>query len=90
MLTTSNLQENTADTFQWKGSFHRLLVGHRRFFFKESNKNPGGTTLVQNEDIRGPLAFMFKDGEKGQGKIARDAMRKFNLDIKARMESFTL
>jgi hypothetical protein len=30
---------------------------------------------------------MFKDGEKGQGKIARDAMRKFNADLKARAES---
>ena len=41
---------------------------------------------MQDEDIKGLLAFMFEKGEKGQGKIARDAMRKFNEDLKARVE----
>jgi len=79
--------ENSPATFQWKGNFgHGLVVGHRRFFFKESQAHPGWTTLVQDEDIKGLLAFMFEKGEKGQGKIARDAMRKFNEDLKARVE----
>jgi hypothetical protein len=63
-----------------------LLVGHRRFFLKKSDKTLGGTTLVQNEDIKGLLVFLFKKNE-GHGKDAREAMTKFNEQLKARVES---
>jgi hypothetical protein len=85
--STYYIQENTPATFQWRGRFGGiLLVGHRRFYFKKSEKTPGGTTLLQEEDIDGLLAFMFKR-DSGQGKIARDAMEKFNIEIKARAEA---
>ncbi|KAK4039756.1 hypothetical protein C8A01DRAFT_46859 [Parachaetomium inaequale] len=78
---------NTPATFEWRGRFMGvLLIGQRRFFFKKSEKTPGGTTLVQNEDIKGALAFLFKKNE-GQGKIAREAMAQFNQEIKARAEA---
>jgi hypothetical protein len=80
-------QTNTPATFEWRGRFMGvLLIGQRRFFFKKSEKTPGGTTLVQNEDIKGALAFLFKKNE-GQGKIAREAMAQFNAEIKARAEA---
>lgn len=63
-----------------------LLIGDRRFYFKESKKTPGGTTLAQSEDIKGLLAFMFTENSK-QGKIAKEAMEGFNVDIKAKVES---
>ncbi|KAH6651342.1 hypothetical protein F5144DRAFT_609114 [Chaetomium tenue] len=79
--------ENTPINFEWRGRFGIiLLVGHRRFFLKKSETIPGGTTLMQNEDIKGLLAFLFKKNE-GHGKDAREAMTKFTEQLKARVES---
>ncbi|KAL2136482.1 hypothetical protein VTI74DRAFT_3501 [Chaetomium olivicolor] len=78
--------ENTPSTFRWRGSFHGLLIGHRQSAFEESAKSPGGTTLVQTEDIDGVLYFVFKKKAK-QRKIFRESVRRFNLDIKATVES---
>ncbi|KAH6853169.1 hypothetical protein B0I37DRAFT_304524 [Chaetomium sp. MPI-CAGE-AT-0009] len=79
--------ENTPTRFEWRGRFGIvLLVGHRRFFLKKSEKTPGGTTLVQNEDIKGLLAFLFRKNE-GHGKDMRDSMTKFNEQLKSRVES---
>ncbi|GAB1313415.1 hypothetical protein MFIFM68171_03625 [Madurella fahalii] len=79
--------ENTPSKFEWRGKVGKVLViGHRRFYFHDSEKTPGWTRLVQSEDISGWLAFMFKKDSGGQGKIARDAMTKFNEEIKTRAE----
>jgi hypothetical protein len=50
-----------------------------------SEKIPGGTMLVQEDDISGILSFLFKPNYK-KGKRARKAINKFNIDIKMRVE----
>jgi len=62
-----------------------LFVGEHQFYFKESDKTPAGTTLVQKEDFSGLLSFLQRPGWKfaiqTQGNF-----EKLNQDIKAAAE----
>jgi hypothetical protein len=45
--------------FAWRGSFYGLVIGEHIFQFLDSEENPGGTKLIQTEDITGVLQFLF-------------------------------
>jgi len=86
LLTLALPQENTNETFQWRGSFYGLVVGHHQFYFKNSTKTPSGTTFVQTEDFNGILAWMFGPTQS-YGKKTSAEFKSFNEDLKARVES---
>lgn len=44
---------------QWRGSVSVLFSGTHYFWFSPSEETPGGTTLVQGEDVGGLLAFLL-------------------------------
>ena len=54
------VQENLSDRFQWEASFYGLISGKHTFYFSPSDKNPGGTSFIQAEDLRGPLALLLR------------------------------
>lgn len=78
-MTRWQFQQNTPNVFSWSGSFYGLIVGRHIFQFLESEMNPGGTRLVQTEDISGPLQFLFEPWwPEWLGGIERVATNKFN------------
>ena len=79
------MMENSTDTFAWEGSLYGLLVGKHEFHFSPSKKNPGGTTMIQIENFRGLLAFMFAPGWSGRESTLKN-WNEFFADLKKEVE----
>jgi hypothetical protein len=62
-----------------------MLLGTHQFHFSPSQKTPGGTTLVQQEDFTGPLAVLFRPGWS-MGTQTQGNFEAFNRDLKAAVE----
>ncbi|KAF9876379.1 activator of hsp90 atpase 1 family protein [Colletotrichum karsti] len=77
--------ENTEELFKWDGSIPLLFSGQHSFYFKPSDKTPGGTTWVQVEDFSGLLAFLMKP-VFGFTKTTLKNWREFDEDIKKESE----
>lgn len=77
--------ENSPQEFRWTGSPYGLFVGEHSFQFEPSVKTPGGTRLVQKEEISGLLSFIFREGWAMERKM-KAGFEGFNEDLKRRVE----
>jgi hypothetical protein len=83
-------RENTPNVFSWRGSFYGLVIGEHIFQFLESETNPGGTKMIQTEDITGVMQFLFApwfpEWLGGINKVSLDRFNLLNGNLKERAE----
>ena len=77
--------ENTETSFKWLGSLPYIFSGAHSFLFQPSEKTPGHTTFVDNEDFSGLLSVLMLPSLMGGGTKAN--FEKFNEDLKKRVET---
>ncbi|KAL0941720.1 activator of hsp90 atpase 1 family protein [Colletotrichum truncatum] len=77
--------ENSTELFKWNGVVPLLFSGAHSFYFRPSNKTPGGTTMTQLEDFSGFLAFLMKPFW-GFEKQTLTNWKQFDQDIKKESE----
>lgn len=89
-MASDDFQKNTPNVFGWRGSLYGLIVGRHIFQFLESETNPGGTKLIQTEDVSGLLQFLFApwwpEWLGGINKMSTDKFNELNGHLKERAE----
>ncbi|KAI8186673.1 hypothetical protein KHU50_001292 [Colletotrichum sp. SAR 10_65] len=85
MAFTPVILENSKELFRWNGSLPYIFSGAHSFYFRASEKTPGGTTMIQTEDFSGLLAFLMKPFWGFEKKTLAN-WREFDADIKKESE----
>ncbi|KAL7912341.1 hypothetical protein GGI35DRAFT_492237 [Trichoderma velutinum] len=79
------VMENSADSFQWEGSLLGLVKGVHQFHFIPSEVNPGGTTFIHKEDLRGVLITLSSPLWSSR-EINPSSWNQLNSDLKKEVE----
>ncbi|EME76901.1 uncharacterized protein MYCFIDRAFT_43995 [Pseudocercospora fijiensis CIRAD86] len=76
--------ENSPAKLEWRGSLPYIFTGIHSYQFRPSQKNPGHTTLVQEENFTGLLSPLMWTSF---GSSTKAGFEKLNADLKAKVES---
>ncbi|KAK2730034.1 activator of hsp90 atpase 1 family protein [Colletotrichum kahawae] len=85
MAFTLVILENSKELFRWNVSLPYIFSGAHSFYFRASEKTPGGTTMIQTEEFSGLLAFLMKPFWGFKKKTLAN-WREFDADFKKESE----